>query len=162
MKWKGVMKRLTPHIPIYHNPPNEFIRYVERYFHDGYGHGGIETVAIFLDKKKNQCETTAYINWNPDYTRLWSVVRKRLHQKGYLLHNNTREPMSSPEVIKPDYTGVYHLVWIGYDEIFNIILRYSVYNGWVNYTPDIITGKMIDTREPIKNAVGVKKLYGDL
>ena len=52
------------YIPVYCRLPNKFIKYEERRFDDKVGHSGIKRVAIFTNKKKQQCEMTAQVMWD--------------------------------------------------------------------------------------------------
>lgn len=55
---------MTPHLPIYHRPPNKFLRYEERRFDDGAGHTGTLRIAVFLDKSGKEREETAQVIWD--------------------------------------------------------------------------------------------------
>lgn len=55
---------MKPYTPIYHKPPNKFIRYEMRDFADGYGHSGKVRVAIFKDSKGRTQEMDAQIYWS--------------------------------------------------------------------------------------------------
>jgi len=55
---------MKPYIPVYCRPPNKLLRYESRRFSDGAGHAGRQRVAVFLDKKKRQCEMTAQVIWD--------------------------------------------------------------------------------------------------
>lgn len=56
--------KIIPYYPIYARAPNKLLRYEERPFDDGYGHTGIERLAIFLDSNKKQQEMTAQVIWD--------------------------------------------------------------------------------------------------
>ena len=55
--------KILPFYPIYARAPNKLIRYEERPFNDGHGHGGIVRVAIFVDNKGKQQEMDAQVIW---------------------------------------------------------------------------------------------------
>lgn len=55
---------MEPHLPIYHRPPNRFLRYEERRFDDGAGNTGTKRIAIYTDKGGTQREDTAQVIWD--------------------------------------------------------------------------------------------------
>jgi hypothetical protein len=64
----GEEDRMDPYRPIYHRPPNKFLRYEERRFDDGAGHTGIKRIALYLDKSGTQREETAQVIWDATNT----------------------------------------------------------------------------------------------
>jgi hypothetical protein len=58
---------IIPHLPIYHRPPNKFLRYELRKFEVVTCTKvltGVERVAIFLDKSNKVQEMTAQVMWD--------------------------------------------------------------------------------------------------
>ncbi len=58
---------ITPYLPIYHRPPNKFIRYELRKFEVVTCIKvltGIERVGIFSDKNGKQQEMSAHVMWD--------------------------------------------------------------------------------------------------
>jgi len=55
---------ISVYIPVWNRIPNRLIRYEDRKFTTRIGETGIETVAIFKDKRMNIQEMTAYIKWD--------------------------------------------------------------------------------------------------
>ncbi len=55
---------MEPYHPIYHRPPNKFLRYEEVRFDDGYGHTGIKRIALYHDKSGKLREETAQVIWD--------------------------------------------------------------------------------------------------
>lgn len=58
---------MEPYIPVYHRPPNKFLRYEERRFDDGAGHTGTERIALYQDKNGKQREETAQVIWDDNF-----------------------------------------------------------------------------------------------
>ena len=54
---------MTPYIPSYNKPPNKLLRYYTRNvcYH---GKKAVETVAVYLDKHKEEREELAHIKWD--------------------------------------------------------------------------------------------------
>lgn len=55
---------MQPYIPIWHRPPNKFLRHEDRRFDDGAGHAGTKRIALYLDKSGKQREETAQVIWD--------------------------------------------------------------------------------------------------
>lgn len=53
-----------PYIPIYHRPPNKFVRYEMQRFDDGAGNTGVERVAVYLDKNGTEKRESAQVIWD--------------------------------------------------------------------------------------------------
>jgi len=61
------MMKIIPYLPIYHRPPNKFLRYELRNFEVVTCIKvltGTERIAIFLDKNGKQQEDTAQVMWD--------------------------------------------------------------------------------------------------
>jgi hypothetical protein len=56
--------KIQPHLPVWVRPPNKLVRTYDKPFDDGYGHSGIVTVKVFLDKNGKEQEVDAYIKWD--------------------------------------------------------------------------------------------------
>jgi hypothetical protein len=50
--------------PIWSRPPNIFVRYEDTEFDDGHGHYATIVMAYFLDKKKVEQKTDAFVKWH--------------------------------------------------------------------------------------------------
>lgn len=151
-------RRIKPHIPIYKEPPNKFLRYEIEYWHDGCGHGGMVRIAHFINKSGKRVTADAQVIHNPDYMDMWKGLRNKLDNANYMLHYAVHKPMESFESIKPDENGLYHVVAILNDGVYDMMIDYSVYNGWAFYTRERLTGEYVETRHIIENAVGIKKM----
>lgn len=58
------------YIPIYHRPPNKFIRYEMHRFDDGAGNTGVERVAVYRDKAGAEKRESAQVIWDkPPHSR---------------------------------------------------------------------------------------------
>jgi hypothetical protein len=55
---------MKPHIPVYHRPPNKFIRYEIKPFDDGAGHTATLRIAVFKDKHGDTQEMVAQVIWD--------------------------------------------------------------------------------------------------
>lgn len=54
---------MKPNLPIYHRPPQKFIKYTEANFEDAVGNKAIIRTAHYLDKKGNPQEMVAQVIW---------------------------------------------------------------------------------------------------
>lgn len=52
---------VEPYLPIYHRPPNKFIKYREEKFTTDHGGYGITRIAVFETKGGKICEETAQV-----------------------------------------------------------------------------------------------------
>jgi hypothetical protein len=53
-----------PYIPIYHRPPNKFLRYEMKRFDDGAGNTGAQRVAFYLDRHGVERSECAQVIWD--------------------------------------------------------------------------------------------------
>ena len=58
------MREPMSYIPIYHRPPNKFLRYEMHRFDDGAGNTGVARVAFYLDKHGTEKQETAQVIWD--------------------------------------------------------------------------------------------------
>jgi hypothetical protein len=60
---KKKVPKIEPYIPIFHRPPNKFVKYTIESFHTGGNSGGKIRVAHFIDKNGNEKSCTAQVMW---------------------------------------------------------------------------------------------------
>lgn len=64
-------KKIEPYLPIYHRPPNKFVRYEIVDFDHGNGDSGKYRIAHFLDKKGKAETMVAQVMWGYIWGKPW-------------------------------------------------------------------------------------------
>ena len=71
------IKKIEPYLPVYHRPPNKFLRYEIVDFDQGNGNSGKYRIAHFLDKKGNEDSMVAQVMWEYIWGKPWNLNKKR-------------------------------------------------------------------------------------